>query len=178
MIRTRRLVLRPWREADLAPCAAMTANPEVMRFFGVTRDGAQSDAWVARTTAHWDREGFGIWAVEAPGRAAFIGFVGLSRIPDWMPGAGGIEAVWTLDAPHWRQGYATEAAAAAIADGFARLAVGEILAFTAAVNAPSRAVMVALGMTYRETFDHPKLPPDSPLRPHVLYRLLAPSLVT
>ena len=171
MIRTARLKLRPWREADRTPCAAMTADPEVMRFFGVLRDRAQSDAWIDRTHAHWDREGFGLWAVEAPGVAPFIGFVGLSRVPAWMPCAGGVEAVWTLDRPFWRRGYATEAARAAMDDGFARLALAEIVAFTAAVNLPSQGVMRALGMTRdpAEDFDHPKVA-EGELRRHVLYR--------
>ena len=178
MLRARRLVLRQWRESDLAPCAAMTQDPEVMRFFGVTRDRPQSDAWVGRVRAHFAREGFGIWAIEAPGIADFIGFVGLSRVPGWMPvAAGGIEAVWTLDRPFWRQGYATEAAEAAMADGFGRLGLREIVAFTAAVNLPSRGVMEGLGMLRDPSADfmHPRVPPDSPLCPHVLYRSVAPA---
>ncbi len=171
MLTTGRLILRPWNDADRAPCAAMTANPEVMRFFGITRDRPQSDAWIDRTVAHFAREGFGIWAVEAPGVAPFIGFVGLSRVPDWMPGAGGLEAVWTLDAPFWRRGYATEAARAAIGYGYDRLGLSEILAFTAAANMPSQAVMRALGMTRdpTEDFDHPRVL-EGTLRRHVLYR--------
>ncbi len=175
MIRTQRLVLRPWRDSDLAPCAAMTSDPEVMRFFGILREGAASDAWVARVRAHFDREGFGIWAIEAPGIADFIGFVGLGRVPDWMPvAAGGIEAAWTLDRPYWRRGYASEAARAAIADGFAR-GIDEIVAFTSAINLPSRGVMENLGMSRDPAadFDHPRVPADSPLLPHVLYRILS-----
>lgn len=178
MLRTRRLILRHWRETDLAPCAAMTQDLEVMRFFGVTRDRAQSDAWVGRVKAHFAREGFGIWAIEAPGVANFIGFVGLSRVPDWMPvAAGEIEAVWTLDRPFWRQGYATEAAEAAMADGFDRLGLREIVAFTAAINLPSRGVMEGLGMVRDPASDflHPRVPADSDLCPHVLYRLPAPA---
>ena len=176
MLRSERLILRPWREADLAPCAAMTSDPEVMRYFGVLRDRAASDAWVARVRAHFDREGFGIWAIEAQGVADFIGFVGLSRVPAWMPvAAGAIEAVWTLDRPYWRRGYASEAAGTAMTDGFRRLGLAEIVAFTAAVNLPSRGVMAGLGMTRDPTadFDHPRVPADSPLRPHVLYRRAA-----
>ena len=178
MLRSRRLVLRQWRESDRAPCAAMTQDPEVMRFFGVTRDRLQSDAWVERVTAHFGREGFGIWAIEALGVADFVGFVGLSRVPAWMPvAAGGIEAVWTLDRPFWRQGYATEAAEAAMADGFGRLGFREIVAFTAAITLPSRGVMQGLGMVRDASADflHPRVPADSPLCPHVLYRRAAPA---
>jgi ribosomal-protein-alanine N-acetyltransferase len=149
----------------------MTSDPEVMRFFGVLREGAASDAWVARTRAHWEREGFGLWVVELPGTAPFIGFAGLSRVPDFMPCAGGVEAAWTLARAFWRRGYATEAARAAMDDGFGRFGLAEIVAFTAAINLPSRGVMEALGMTRdpAEDFDHPRVA-EGPLRRHVLYR--------
>ncbi len=172
MLRTARLLLRPWRDADLEPCAAMTADPAVMRLFVSARTRAQSDAWVARTRAHWDREGFGIWAVEAPGGAEFIGFVGLSRVPAGMPCAGGVEAVWTLAAAHWGRGLATEAARAAVEDGFARLGLAEVVAFTTPANQASQGVMRAIGMVRDPgaDFDHPLVPEAHPLRRHVLYR--------
>lgn len=171
-LRTERLLLRPWQPDDLAAVAAITADPEVMRFFHRPRDRAQSDAWVARTQAHFDRHGFGIHAVEAPGLAPFIGFVGLSVVPGQIPCAPAVEAVWTLGRPWWGHGYAAEAAAAAIRDGFARLALREIVAFTATVNQPSQRVMQKLGMTRdpADDFDHPLVPEGSPLRRHVVYR--------
>jgi len=102
MLTTPRLILRHWRDADLEPLAAMTSDPVIMRYFGITRDRAQSDAWAARARAHFDRHGFGIWAVEAPGIAPFIGFVGLSTIPADLPVAPGVEIAWTLAAAYWR----------------------------------------------------------------------------
>ncbi len=175
ILTTARLILRPWREADLEPVAAITADPEVMRFFHLTRTRAQSDAWVERAQAHIDRTGFGIWAVEAPGVAPLIGFVGLSTVPADLPCAPAVEAVWTLGAAWWRQGYCTEAAKAAVQDGFTRLALHEVVAFTATVNTPSQAVMHAIGMTRDPAgdFDHPRVPEGHALRPHVLYRRAA-----
>ena len=74
--------------------------------------------------------------------------------------------------PHWRQGFATEAALCALNFGFERLALTEIVAFTAVGNQRSRAVMTRLGMhDAHEPFDHPAIAPDSPLRRLVLYRL-------
>lgn len=152
--------------------AEITSDPEVMRFFYRGRDRAQSDAWVSRVQAHFERHGFGIWAVEAPGVADFIGFVGLSTVPDNIPCAPAVEAVWTLGRPYWRQGYVTEAARAAILDGFERLRLKEVVAFTATVNAPSRGVMEKLGMTHdpADDFDHPLVPAGHPLCRHVVYR--------
>jgi RimJ/RimL family protein N-acetyltransferase len=175
MLTTQRLKLRHWHEADLEPLAAMTSDPAVMRYFGVTRDRAQSDAWAARVCAHIERHGFGILAVEAPGVAPFIGFVGLSTVASDFPMAPAVEIVWTLAATYWRRGYATEAARAALDDGFSRLRFAEIVAFTAVINAPSRAVMERLGMCHDAAgdFDNPRVPAGHELCRHVLYRIRA-----
>jgi ribosomal-protein-alanine N-acetyltransferase len=177
ILATERLILRHWRDEDLDRVAAITADPEVMRFFHLTRTREQSDAWVARVRAHFDRHGFGIWAVEAPGVAPLIGFVGLVHVPDDLPCAPAVEAAWTFGAPWWRRGYCTEAARAAMADGFARLRLPEIVAFTATTNLPSQGVMRALGMIRdpADDFDHPRVPEGHELRRHVLYRLKAPA---
>src|SRR5688572_18317358 len=78
-LRTDRLLLRPWREDDLEPFAAMNADPAVMEHFAKPLDRAESDAFVARIRAHFAREGFGFWAVEAPGVAPLVGLVGLAK---------------------------------------------------------------------------------------------------
>jgi ribosomal-protein-alanine N-acetyltransferase len=172
---TPRLILRPWREADRAPLAAITGDPYTMRFFAAVRTPAQSDAWMDRTQAHIDRHGYGVWAAELPG-TGLIGFVGLSAIPSDLPVAPGVELVWTLGAAWWGNGYAPEAARAAAADGFARFDLSELVAFTAAVNAPSRRVMEKIGMRLDPigSFDHPRVAAGHVLRRHVLYRLAGP----
>jgi RimJ/RimL family protein N-acetyltransferase len=173
ILRTERLILRPWRDDDLPLVAQIAADPEVMRFFHLARTRAQSDAWVARTQAHLDRHGFGLFAVEAPGVSPLIGFVGLSTVPDALPCAPAVEAVWTLGSRYWRQGYCVEAARAVLRDGFERLGLEEIVAMTAAANAPSQAVMRSLGMRrdIAGDFGHPFVPADHPMHAHVLYRL-------
>jgi ribosomal-protein-alanine N-acetyltransferase len=61
--------------------------------------------------------------------------------------------------------------------GFGTLGLAEIVAVTAAINVPSRAVMVRLGMSRdsADDFDHPLVPAGSPLVRHVLYRRARPS---
>ena len=172
-IATARLLLRPWREADFEPVAAMFADAIVMRYFDRTRTQAQTRAWLDRVQAHFAAQGFGLWAVEIPGEAPFIGFVGLSTVPRSLPIAPATEAVWTLAQAFWGHGYAGEAARAAIDDGFARLGLREIVAFTAAVNTPSRRVMAKIGMRHAagEAFDHPAIAEGHELRNHVVYRI-------
>lgn len=174
-LRTRRLVLREWREEDAEPFAAMSADPAVMQYLVPFPDRAAMDAWVAAARTHWREHGFGQSVVELPREAPFIGVVGLSRVRFALPFAPAVEAAWRLARPYWGRGYAYEAARAAIDDGFGRLGLDEIVAFTVPANLASRRVMEELGMTRDPAedfdFEHPRLPPGHPLRRHVLYRL-------
>jgi RimJ/RimL family protein N-acetyltransferase len=170
---TDRLLLRQWREDDVEPFAAMSADPEVMAMLMPRPDRAACEAAAAQMRAHWARHGFGLWIVEAPGEAAFVGLVGLSTVGFAAPFAPAVEIGWRLARPFWGRGYAEEAARAAIEDGFARLGLTEIVAFTVPANRRSWRLMERLGMKRDEAgdFDHPAVPEGHRLRRHVLYRL-------
>jgi len=171
-LETSRLILRPWRESDRDTFAAMNADSEVMRFLRRPLDRAASDALFDRLAARWARDGFGFGAVEVRGQGV-VGFAGLNR-PFWPPHlAESVEIGWRLVRTAWGRGYATEAARAWLGHGFGTLGLGEIVAFTAAGNARSRAVMARLGMRRdpAEDFSDPDAAVDSPLRELVLYRL-------
>jgi RimJ/RimL family protein N-acetyltransferase len=172
-LRTERLLIRAWRVDDLDAAAAMNADPRVMEFFPGVMSREESRARFARGHARMAELGYGLWPVEVIGGASFIGMVGLAN-PDFSaPFLPAVEVGWRLAAPHWGQGYATEAARAVLAYGFERLALPEIVAFTTVANARSRRVMDKLGMRRSpgDDFLHPKLPDGHPLQPHVLYRL-------
>jgi RimJ/RimL family protein N-acetyltransferase len=171
-LRTDRLLLRRWRDEDLAPFAALNADPRVVEFLPGPLNPAESAAMVAGFRDLFARHGFGRWAVEVPGIAGFIGFVGLSTPAFEAHFTPCVEAAWRLAPEHWGKGYATEAARAALRFGFERLGLAEIVAFTVPANRRSRAVMERLGMTRSpaDDFMHPSLPDGHPLRPHVLYR--------
>jgi RimJ/RimL family protein N-acetyltransferase len=177
MIETSRLVLRPWRDSDLDPFSELNADPIVMHFLrgALTRDA--SDAYVRRAQLHMAEHGYCRWAVEAPGLAPFIGTVGLAHVRYEASFTPAVDVAWRLDRHFWGQGYATEAARAAIADGFTRVGLREIVAMTTLGNIASQRVMQRLGMTRSIEFDHPLLAEDSPLRRHILYRLAAPGTV-
>jgi RimJ/RimL family protein N-acetyltransferase len=172
---TARLRLRAWRDSDRDAFAAMNADPAVMEHFPAPLDRAASDALLGRLIEHWTREGFGLWAVERLDDARFLGFVGLSRPPFEVHGASVVEVGWRLARNGWGEGFATEAARAALDFGFDVLGLEEIVSFTAPINARSRAVMERLGMHHdvRGDFEHPRLAPGHPLRRHVLYCLAA-----
>jgi RimJ/RimL family protein N-acetyltransferase len=171
MIRTRRLILRPWRPGDLPLFAEQSADPEVMRFLGGVLSQQQSDEYAARAEKHLAEHGFCKWAVEAPGVRSFIGAVGLTGVGFEASFTPAVEVAWRLHRAFWGQGYATEAARASIEDGFTRVGLTEIVSVAALDNLASQRVMERLGMTRSIEFDHPLVPHDSALRRHILYRL-------
>lgn len=171
-LRTPRLLLRPWRDADLPAFAALNADPEVRRWFLGTLTREESDAQAIRIQEHIVAHHFGFWAVEVPSVASFVGFVGLQHVTFAAPFAPAIEAGWRLSRDHWGRGYAKEAAWAALSHGFESLGLAQIVAFAVPGNLPSRRVMERIGMRHEPggDFDHPALPEGSPLQRHVLYR--------
>jgi RimJ/RimL family protein N-acetyltransferase len=172
-LRTDRLLLRRWCPDDREPFARLNADPRVMEFFPAALSREQSDAMVDRIETHFQKHGFGLWALEVPGVTPFAGFVGLA-IPRFEAAfTPCVEIGWRLAADHWNRGYATEGARAALAFGFGTLGLEEILSFTVPDNLRSRRVMEKIGMMHSpgEDFDHPLVPEGHPLRRHVLYRL-------
>ncbi|MFD4905338.1 GNAT family N-acetyltransferase [Kitasatospora purpeofusca] len=174
-LHTDRLLIRRWRESDLAPWAAMNADPEVRQHLGEPLSRERSDESVARFEADFDRRGYGWWAVEVRETGEFIGFAGLDEVDEEVPFTG-VEIGWRLARSAWGHGYATEAARAVLAFGFDTLELPEILAVTTATNLRSQAVMTRLGMTRDPAGDFDDLDaPEGPLRPNVVFRLARPA---
>jgi RimJ/RimL family protein N-acetyltransferase len=170
-IETERLRMRRWRDADRAPFAELNGDPETLLFFPSTLTRAESDAFVDRMEGRFEAHGYGLWALEVRETGQFIGFTGLSPLPDDVPGNGGIEIGWRLARTAWHQGYATEAALAARDLAFAEAGLPELWSMTSLLNTPSQAVMRRIGMTEATRFEHPRVPDGSPLKPHVMYHL-------
>lgn len=172
-LHTARLKLRHWRPCDRAPFAALNADPAVMQFLPARLSREASDAIAAAAAAHLERQGYGLWAVEALGGPPFIGFVGLNAPSFEAHFTPCVEVLWRLAHESWGHGYATEAARACLVHAFTVLKVPEVVSFTVPANVRSRAVMARLGMTrdLEGDFEHPRLLQGHALRPHVLYRL-------
>jgi RimJ/RimL family protein N-acetyltransferase len=171
-LETERLLLRRWRESDREPFAALNADPEVMRYFMKRLIRVESDAMVDRIESHFVEHGWGLWAVQRRDTDEFIGFTGLWPATFEAPFTPAVEVGWRLRRSAWGFGFATEAATAAVVDGFERLRLPEILSFTATANERSWRVMERLGLQRVEggEFDHPWVPVGHEVRPHVLYR--------
>lgn len=164
--------MRAWRDSDREPYASLNADPEVMRHFPSTLTREQSDQMVDRMVAAWNINACGLWAVERRDDGTFIGFVGLAA-PSWTTTfTPCVEVGWRLARLQWGNGFAPEAAQAALQFGFENVDLpnDEIVSFTTTQNLQSQRVMQKIGM-HRDPardFDHPLTPGWSEQR-HVLF---------
>lgn len=156
MIRTDRLLLRRWGKNDVAPYAAICADPEVMRYIasGAVRTLDQSRLEVLAFEQSWEEKGYGLFAVERLSDGQLIGFTGLS-IPTFLPEIlPAVEIGWRYSRSCWGMGYATEAARAALDFGLNELGLLEIVSIHQVGNDASGRIMTKLGMTFdREAVD-------------------------
>ncbi len=145
MIETARVRLRPWRESDRAPLAAMHSDEEVMADYGGPLARADSDAKLDRYAAAFETYGFSRLVLEGLD-GVFLGYVGVMPIWPTHPVAPGVEIGWRLVRSAWGAGYASEGARAVLRDGFRRHGWDEVLSYTAPDNIRSQAVMARLGL--------------------------------
>jgi RimJ/RimL family protein N-acetyltransferase len=165
--------MRRWAAADREPFACMNADARVMEYFPGTLTREESDGLVNRVEAHFDRHGFGLFAVELRETGMLIGFIGLSVPAFNAHFTPCVEIGWRLGFDYWGRGLATEGAREALRHGFDVVGLREIVSFTTEANLRSRRVMERIGMTYdpADDFDHPGLTEGHPRRRHVLYRM-------
>ena len=117
--------------AGRGPRAVRRAQRRSRRHGALPGDDARdrSDAFIDRVEAWWDERGWGLWAIEVPGVAPFIGYVGLWPA-DYVTGDPMVEVGWRLAHEHWGHGYVTEAAKEALRFGFEDVGLDEIVSFT------------------------------------------------
>jgi RimJ/RimL family protein N-acetyltransferase len=152
MIESSRLLLRCWKASDRDGFAAMNADPEVMFDQGGPLSRDQSDAKLQRYAATFDRYGFCRWVVESKD-GDFLGYTGIMPAFSRHPLGQHVEIGWRLVRRAWGNGYATEAAEAALKDAFSRAGLTEVLAYTAPDNLRSQAVMSHLRMRRESSRD-------------------------
>lgn len=173
MIETARLVLRPPRPGDEAPIGAMNTDPEVNHWLGGPISRQDSDDFLRRAAERIAERGYGFYVAERRADRTVIGMIGLVPAAPESVLRGRVELGWRLARSAWGHGYAAEGALACMALGFERLALPEVVSFTASTNLRSQAVMRRIGLQRREDLDHEhhRLPEGHPLRPHVVYGL-------
>ena len=172
MIETERLILRRWREGDLAAYTAIREEPDIALWLTPIKSVDEMAARIARYDAGFDVHGIGRWAIERRADGKLIGVCGI--LPAWhsLPIAPALDLGWHLTRDAWGSGFAAEAARAALADGFARKPEArEILAVTNEHNTRSQAVALRIGMRRdpERDFDHPEVEDPAARRSIVFY---------
>ncbi|MFI7061222.1 GNAT family N-acetyltransferase [Kribbella sp. NPDC050124] len=144
---TERLVLRPFRDEDLDPWAALNTDPQVMQYLGKPLSRDESDRIASGVNKRYASDGTGFLAIERRTDGAFVGACGLQFTP-WYPED--FEIGWRLARSYWGHGYATEAAASWLEYGFTTMGLRRVISVTDTPNVRSIGVMRRLGMS----FDH------------------------
>jgi RimJ/RimL family protein N-acetyltransferase len=172
VIETERLILRGWRDEDVPEFVQVTNTPSVMKYLGGIKEPNQLRASIKRQQRMLKERGHCFWLLERRTDQALLGFCGLASptVAD-TPIADDVEIGWRLREDVWGQGYAREAATAALAWGWAHLPAPRIVAMTVAANTASWGLMLRLGMVHRPELDfaHPDFAQDHPLSAHVVY---------
>ncbi|QIO08538.1 GNAT family N-acetyltransferase [Acinetobacter lanii] len=168
-IQTPRLILRQWQDSDTAPFIQMCADDDVMRYFYKKLNTEEAIAFMNRLRDAIETRGWGLFAVELKATGEFIGFIGLHVHPPEFDMADAPEIGWRLLPQYWHQGYATEGAKAVLKYAFRTLRLEKVISFTATANLPSQRVMQQIDLEKVRAFDHPLIPKEHELCPHVLY---------
>ncbi|MFG2821373.1 GNAT family N-acetyltransferase [Kitasatospora sp. NPDC048365] len=146
MIETERLVVRLWEPSERERAFDIYSRWEVARWLGAEpralQEPAEADALIGRFRDRSADPRYGLWAVEVRETAVVAGTVLLMPLPG---GDGEVEVGWHLHPDSWGHGWATEAARAVVAKGFAD-GLPAIHAVVRPGNEPSAAVCRRLGM--------------------------------
>jgi len=153
LLKTKRLILRRFTEADGAHLFDLDNDPEVMRFINggtpTPRDVIENE--ILPGFLHYDEgfPGYGFWAAIERASGDFLGWFSF-RPAEGAPHEASLG--YRLHKAAWGQGYATEGARALIRQGFTVLGVQRVVATTYQDNLASRRVMEKVGMTLVRTF--------------------------
>lgn len=176
---TLRLRLQGWDDESKAEFARVTNTPAVMQWLGGVADPATLAAAFERLDNYQRDHGHTFWAVARRADGALLGFCGLKRVnsPGSEPLHGQFEIGWRLREDAWGQGYAKEAAIAAMDLAFDCFSAPHVVALTVSGNLASLNLMKRLGMLRRDDLDFVgKFAPGSATsQPTIVYRVDAAS---
>ena len=124
-----------------------------------------------RIKLHFQKNDFGLFAVENKLTEQFIGFTGFNILAFESFFTPCVEIGWRYKKEVWGNGFATEAASACLRYGFEDLKFDKIVSFTSTLNKNSERLMRRIGMIYVTEFDHPNIEKENILCRHVLYQI-------
>ena len=147
-IQTPRLMLRPWAATDAEAWFSMLQEEGILRYFPDSRPPPreEADAYILRHREHWDKRGYGHWAVVTPDNGEVVGWSGLEHLPELDE----TEVAYLLSKRVWGRGYASEAASAAIRFGFESIGLAQIIGLVHRDNIASISVLEKCGLRFSD----------------------------
>ena len=170
ILKTERLGLRNWVEADKAPFIEMCKDEEVMKHFPMPLSEIETLGLIERLQAHFDLHGYCYFAVDIIETGEFIGFTGLAKQSWESKYTPCVDMGWRLKKEAWGKGYATEAALGCLNAAFSKFGIKEVLSFATNTNTASENVMKKIGMKYIGNVQHPAIIDDPRFQHCVVYR--------
>ncbi|NGN94347.1 GNAT family N-acetyltransferase [Nocardioides sp. KC13] len=147
-LRTSRLLLRPFTDADAEPLFALQSDAHVLRYW-------DSPPWTERTRAEQFIARCREMAAEGSGVRVAIerdsAFLGWCTLNSWNPDFRSASLGYCLGEAAWGHGYATEAAGALLGWAFDTLDLNRVQAEADTRNAPSARVLEKLGFRLEGT---------------------------
>lgn len=166
---TERLIFRDWKKEDEHKFVEMNNDSDVMKFFPKKLNESESLELLTKIKSNFEKNGFGLYAVESKEKNEFVGFLGFNIAEfesDFTPC---IEIGWRFRKEFWGEGLATEGASKCLKYGLEELDFKQIYSFTADINIPSKRVMEKIGLNFYKTFNHPNVKEGHILEKHVLF---------
>jgi ribosomal-protein-alanine N-acetyltransferase len=165
--RTDRLIAERLRPQHRADYVRMFGDARVMATLspdGKPLPAEEAARWLQHSLDHWDRHGYGYWAIRSLADNQFAGRAGLKKAE--VDGKPEVELAYAFLPEFWGFGLATEISQAILKLGFEDLGLTEVVCFTLTTNVASQRVMQKLGFQFERAGVHVNLP-------HVFYRLRA-----
>jgi ribosomal-protein-alanine N-acetyltransferase len=144
-LETERLRLRPLVPDDAEALHRIQSDPEHMRFYPHPFSREETDEWIVRAQVRYERDGFGLLAVDDRWTGELLGNVG--PIVQEVDGVDEIELGWSITPARARQGIATEAAIVCRDWVFDVVGADHVISLVRPENEPSAGVARNVGMT-------------------------------
>lgn len=156
VLETERLVIRHLTLDDAEFILELLNEPAFIRFIadrGV-RTTSDAQAYIQNgPITSYEKNGFGLFAVELKETGIPIGMCGLIRravLPD-------VDIGYALLERYWNKGYGFEAAAAVLNYGYQVIGLKRIIAITALDNDASARVLEKIGLRFERIIDLPEI---------------------
>jgi ribosomal-protein-alanine N-acetyltransferase len=143
---TARLILRPFQATDAGALFDIVQEPDIFQYFPTKTAWTleKCERSIKYQTEHWDKFGYGQWAVTLAESGQLMGWCGLEFLPDTNE----TEVGYLLSHAFWGKGYATEAASASVQFGKDAVGLQEIIGLTDPLNVASQKVLEKSGLTF------------------------------